>query len=125
MVGVAVAAETMTDCVPAVLLLKAHITMTVYVPGGSDGKRYAPALSVTPVWVPETSTGLLIVTLTPGMTPPCSLTLRTRMLPVCTCANANVLIVRVSTAANVALNHPRDITHPPQKLDSRLPGWCV
>ena len=58
-----------------------------YVPGVSDGKRYAPPASVTPV-MSATSTGLLIVTVAPGSTPPCASFARIRMLPVWTCASA-------------------------------------
>ena len=41
-----------------------------------------PPASVTAVIVPATSTGLLIVMVTPGMTAPCSSAALTRMLPV-------------------------------------------
>ena len=52
-----------------------------------------------PVIVPDTSTGLLIVTPTPGVTPPCSSVARTRMLPVCTCAEAGAAEATSDSAA--------------------------
>src|SRR5687768_14677417 len=55
-------------------------------PGCSDGKRLTPPASVTPVIVPDTSTGLVSVTDTPGTAPPCASVTRTRIEPVCTCA---------------------------------------
>src|SRR5262249_40739339 len=64
-------------------------SFTSYVPGTSDGKRYVPAASVTPFMAPDTRTGLLMVIVTPGTTPPCSSVAFTRMLPVCTCALAD------------------------------------
>ena len=56
--------------------------LTTYVPGTSEGNRLTPPASVTPVMDPATSTGLLIVIVTPGTTPPCSSVALTRMLPV-------------------------------------------
>ena len=57
-------------------------SFTVYVPGTSEGNRLTPPASVTPDMDPATSTGLLIVIVTPGTTPPCSSVALTRMLPV-------------------------------------------
>src|SRR5262249_13308085 len=55
-----------------------------------------------------TSTGLLIVTVTPGVSAPCSSATLTRMLPVCTCALADTANPSASrkteTPANVFRN---------------------
>src|SRR5580765_903511 len=77
---------------------------TMYVPGTREGKRKTPPASVTPVIDPATRTGLVIVTVTPGTTAPCSSTARTRMLPVCTWAAAGAATVSaIDTAKNLKI----------------------
>src|SRR5438128_2045281 len=60
-----------------------------------------PLLSVTAVIVPATSTGLLIVIVTPGVIAPCWSAVRIRMLPVCTCASAGAASARTIAARNL------------------------
>src|SRR5262249_47989093 len=98
-------------------------SFTSYVPGTSDGKRYVPAASVTPFIEPDTRTGLLMVIVTPGTTPPCSSVALTRMLPVCTCALADA-------ATPDASNTNRRRTHrfmlPPEKENPpTLSNRCI
>src|SRR5690606_2397821 len=87
-------------------------------PGGSDGKRYAPPLSLTPVVVPATRAVLVSVMVTPGPAAPCSSDTRTRMLPVCTCAA--MVLVAPSPMTHARVNHAmRNMLFPP---DRRTPG---
>src|SRR5438477_3436099 len=70
-----------------------------------------PPASVTAVIVPATSTGLLIVIATPGISAPCSSVARTRMLPVCTCAAAGAASPIAASRANLKIHF---IVVPPQ-----------
>ena len=53
-----------------------------------------------PVVLPDTNTGLVNVIVTPGTAPPCESVARTRIDPVCTCAEAGKDTAAIARIAN-------------------------
>src|SRR5262249_38671775 len=66
--------------------------------------------------IPRGSTGLVIVTVAPGIMAPCSSTALIERLPVCTCANAGIAVTRSDAAARTYGTTLRMI--PPCELDA-------